>query len=572
MVFAIAVTSFATGCPRQPTATRGSGKGEQVDALAAVRQTVRKDHKPESFRTAVAQLNVYLSRPSDSKPEAASASERDMLSKQLHLTDDEMKEVVRDDFSPLDAHYLDECFLFHDAVRALKLDFSQKTEAAQLERGRLGFAWAMRQVWLNDRPTRPLPAGYALRMGYGNLMERCGVSLAILQVIGIDAGMVGVSKNGATLQAWSIAARVGNEVYLFDPRGGKPVPGPGGKGIATLRQARATPELVKESIQANVANADVKATVADSKIWLSPPLSALSPRMRWLQTVLKLNPPITLGVDFLSDVSDFAKAGETVGFWNPAGDPTAPTRRLSHFLPASDGGFESAPPGRRLFDEYRRALLPLAQMPELLKRGVLTGDPANRLNEAFARRFVDFQLDPDKPRDQVLRGHYDDANNALVDLLSQSAILRRRIANEPDLDAGALKWAEDLRHAMSRVEKLKRDKRSEPEIQEAAAQVRELEKTAEKMVLLIERSAADPYEGVAIFQMALCKHEQAERVGRTRDDEPDVVRAAWQNAAGWWHNYLDRFGSAAWIPPAQIQHAKNLLAEAQSELAKRPGK
>lgn len=568
IVMPLALLFLAAGCRPKPSVVRTTARGDQEDALAAVRETVRKEHKADTFKTAVAQLNVYLGRPGDSKPAPASSSEREILTDKLHLGDDELKEVLREDFSPLDAYYLDECFLIHDAVRSLKLDYSQKSDAAQLERGRVGFAWAMRQVWLNDKQSRPLPPGHVLRLGSGNLAERTGVALAVLQIMGIDAGVVGVSKNNSPLQLWCIAMRVGNEVYLLDPRGGKPVPAEGGKGIETLRQVRKRPELAKDYIQANMSGADVKATVADSRVWLSPPLSSLSPRMRWLQSALTLNPPIMLGMDILADIDEFAKADETVGYWSPKGDATCMARRLSHFLPQSEGGFESAPAGQRLYDLYLQAVVPFSQMPALLRGDVVTGDPATRLRLAFSDRFLKFQMEADHPRDQVLRGHFDDANHTMVELLSQIKTAQRLIALETDLDAKALKWAEDWRHAVSQVERLKREKKSEAEIREATSRVTELEKAAEKMMMVIERSASEPFAGVITFQLALCKHEQAERVGRTRRGETDVVRDAWQNASGWWHNYLNRFSTAAWVPAGQINHARILLTEAESEAAK----
>ncbi len=245
----VAIMSLLTGCPSsRRQATRTSSRRKQEDALAAVRQTIRKEHKLETFRTAVAQLNIYLSQSNDSKPSPPSSDERAILSKQLHLTDEEMDEVYRDEFSPLDMHYLEECFLFYDALTALKLDFSQTSDAATLERGQLGFEWAMRQVWLNDSPTRPLPPSFALRMGFGNVAERVGVVLTMARAIGIDAGIIAAS-DPKKLDPWGIGLRIGTEIYLFDPRSGKAVAGPNAKGIATLRQVRANPELARGAVR-----------------------------------------------------------------------------------------------------------------------------------------------------------------------------------------------------------------------------------------------------------------------------------------------------------------------------------
>src|SRR5262245_55268707 len=145
--------------------TRGSGdrrstsptkqEVERDDELMIVRDTLRRDDKLESCKTAVAQLNVYLARASDSKPAPLTEAQKQFLATQLRLTPDESKEVAREEFTGLDAHYLEESLLFRDAIASLKLNFADKTTAAALERARLAFAWAMRQVWPNEQPGRP---------------------------------------------------------------------------------------------------------------------------------------------------------------------------------------------------------------------------------------------------------------------------------------------------------------------------------------------------------------------------------------------------------------------------------
>jgi hypothetical protein len=569
-LLALAVVPFVAGCPTPPGSTRITVRTEQEDALGSVRDTVRKDRKLDGFRTAIAQLNNYLSRPSESKPATVTAAERELLAKQLHLTDDEIKEVIREDFSSLDAHYLEECFLFHDAIRALKLDWSQNSDAAQLERARLGFAWAMRQTWLRDKPARALPPGYALRVASTSAAERAGIALTVFRMLGLDAGAIGSAKDESSLRPWALGVRIGTEVFLFDPRAGESIPAAKRQSIATLRQARATPDLVKDQIVDTLGNVDVKSTAAESRVWLSPPLPSLAPRMRWLQSAMMLTPPIVLGTDLVTQSEGFTKAGEKAAWWNPPSDNSTPCRLLAHFVPTVEGGFDSAPAGQGYFDSFRRSLIPISQMPELLRSGIITGDPALRMNEMFARRFVDLQSSPGEPRDLILRGQYDDASSALVEQLGRCSTLQKRIATEKNLDEGAKKWAEDMRSALGRYLKLKNDRAPEVEVQAAMSRVQALEKESDKIGLLIERSAVEPHAAALTFLLAQCKHEQAERLSRTRREDVESIRDAWQNAAGWWRNFLDRFTNASWLQPAQIEHAKKMLAGVQGEIAKLP--
>ncbi len=246
--------------------------------------------------------------------------------------------------------------------------------------------------------------------------------------------------------------------------------------------------------------------------------------MRWLQSALTLTAPILLGSDLMSDIEEFAQAGETVNLWNPDGDETSITRRLANFLPKTEGGFETAPRERQLFEIYGRSLIPISQVPRLLREGVVPGNPANKLYAKFAGQFVNFQLGPDLPRDQVLRGHFEEANSSLVELLSGLMSLQKVIGAEADLDADALQWAKESRTALSHALDVKRSTKNELEIREAEAKVAELEKKSAKMDMLIQRSAAEPLAGMITYQLALSKHEQAERVSRLRREDVELVR------------------------------------------------
>ena len=56
----------------------------------------------------------------------------------------------------------------------------------------------------------------------------------------------GASENAA-LRLWCIGVPIGNELYLFEPRWGLPIPDPKGPGIATLRMAKSDPNVLRRA-------------------------------------------------------------------------------------------------------------------------------------------------------------------------------------------------------------------------------------------------------------------------------------------------------------------------------------
>src|SRR5260370_13062614 len=154
------------GCtPERPPATKPERPVELDDPLVEVREAARKDHNALGCKTIVDQLNTLLENAEARKPSPLTAAERDLLTKQLRLNDEQLNEVSRENFSPLDAHYLEECFFFHDAIQSLDLDFSDASDAAQLKRAERAFASVMRQVWLRDLTMPLAPPPYRLKRG-----------------------------------------------------------------------------------------------------------------------------------------------------------------------------------------------------------------------------------------------------------------------------------------------------------------------------------------------------------------------------------------------------------------------
>jgi tetratricopeptide (TPR) repeat protein len=101
----------------------------------------------------------------------------------------------------------------------------------------------------NSRPHRPWQT---LLYGHGTAAERAWVFAKLCQQQGMQVVMVGIepaqadAKNADAARMYYLPALYTNgQLYLFDFQLGLPIPGPEGKGVATLEQARADDGLLR---------------------------------------------------------------------------------------------------------------------------------------------------------------------------------------------------------------------------------------------------------------------------------------------------------------------------------------
>ena len=118
------------------------------------------------------------------------------------------------------------------------------------------FRWTVRSLALvSDPPQTPTTAasgsrwfmpGEVLLAGRGSAAQRAWIFLELLRQAGIDGVMLGTGDAAAgAVRGWIPAVISGGEAYLFEPAYGLPVPGPGGEGVATARQAAADPAILQ---------------------------------------------------------------------------------------------------------------------------------------------------------------------------------------------------------------------------------------------------------------------------------------------------------------------------------------
>ena len=83
-----------------------------------------------------------------------------------------------------------------------------------------------------------------LMLGHSTAEERARMFILMARQVGIDVVALGIDENSKT-RFWLAACKIGKELYLFDPRLGMPIPGPEGKGIATLNDIRADASILR---------------------------------------------------------------------------------------------------------------------------------------------------------------------------------------------------------------------------------------------------------------------------------------------------------------------------------------
>ena len=428
------------GCNRVQRATKvvngtqsGKAGGTQTDeALDAARDILRKEVGLKAYRNAVQKLNTYFSRHPEQRPQPQSDAELDLLVQKVALEDDELAEITSNTFTSLDAHYLDLCFLMRDAARSLGIQ-----ELPPLQQAEKVFAWITREVRLREEGGPPLPPQFVLRRGWGTPLERALIFLEMLNQMRLEGCLLAFPAEPGSqgfAQFWLAGVLVQGEIYLFDTRLGLPLPNPDAKG-----EVPATLEQVREKVRNNVDpfrrlalddkhRYDVTRDQAGKAgIHLGWSLSALAPRMKYLQELLAGSTRIVLGAEPAAAIQRFEAAGQGVPVRVAArfGDPN-PLRVLRSFLPPTEGGVDVSNPGhsgRKVRAEY--GLIPYRGLPKAIEKigPAVQAGPVQLVNPGwimFARLFMEFPV-------PTLRRDYDQQNAQRPDKLME----RRRHGDDP---------------------------------------------------------------------------------------------------------------------------------------------
>jgi tetratricopeptide (TPR) repeat protein len=92
------------------------------------------------------------------------------------------------------------------------------------------------------------PPRQVLLYGHGDAWERGRLLIQLARQVGIEMIMLGIDEGGrtSTAQPWAAGALLNDQLYLLEPQLGLAIPGPQGKGVATLAQLREDPQLLRQ--------------------------------------------------------------------------------------------------------------------------------------------------------------------------------------------------------------------------------------------------------------------------------------------------------------------------------------
>ncbi|OYP34764.1 hypothetical protein CGZ80_14070 [Rhodopirellula sp. MGV] len=310
----------------------------QVKRQAEQQARSQQDHLGETFallkqfveldpKKARRQVAYHLNRWSENQPAPATSLPKLLKSVSELFPPKELDKLVGDTtFQPGDADHLRDCFLFHslyswvDTAEMDELLLSDwfadlakslsEEQVDQLKTAARLFDWTVRNVaYEPDVPVIGAPPGptfpfgmefrgpgyrqtdyQTVMRGTGDGLQRAGVFTQLCRQANVPAAVIGtIDSSTGAVTPYFVGVLVGDEIYLFEPRLGVFVPGPGQVGIATLSQARLD-ELVLRRL--SIAGLDEftyplsKNDVQQCAALFNLSPIAVSPRMKQLQSGL----------------------------------------------------------------------------------------------------------------------------------------------------------------------------------------------------------------------------------------------------------------------------------------------
>jgi hypothetical protein len=568
------------------------------DSLEQVRQSLTDESDLNACRAALQQVNTYLSQPADvARPPAPTAEQLDSVRRQAGLDAKSVEEIAATSFSLLDAHHLTYCLLMRDVARSLDVQGGRGTGVdlrGPLDKAAAAFDWVVRQIRPLHWQAAYAPPDWVLRRGRGTEVDRALAFLGLLpQLNGSDgrpAGLTGAlvlcpGKDRKQPRLWACAVVLpgGKDLYLFDPRLGLAVPGPGGKGVATLAQVRQGDVLRQLDAPGGPVYDVTAEQVKAAELQLFCPLSALAPRQRFLQDAVL--PPVIevrLTADLDGDLGRLqgaaAALGErppAVGVWKPGvgmwrdflsldeggtarAEPFA-LRNLVGFADPNDDTVAPMTPQR--FFTYD--LVPWQYFPVEFRDNremPFTIGLGQKVRELFSAPWFKAVLVSGGPRDMLLRGRFAQAAKALVEEQEQRRDQERRLNEAGDLGPGIRQW-KDLATKVF-AHQLRMLRAGNPQEQEEAAKAVEKLWSGDQAIpvyVALTGALGRPRGAEVTFQLGLCKQEQAERVqarldmltrGNAKPSPADLekAKAAWRDALGWWNDYDSHYPPKADSP------------------------
>jgi hypothetical protein len=614
-----------TGCSGKTTSKPHDGLDIGADGATdtglSFQAILASNKDSEACRQAIGALNRTLGAEGGTRIPPLDADLRDQVKQIAGVDAGDFEEIERTIYSPLDVHHLDSCLLFNDAAHALGL-LDADIKLTTPEKARVAFDWVMRQVrlhhfaWDNEN-IRPefSPPNFVLRRGYGNSQDRALCFLALLDQIGCDGCLLQFARfgkeleDGTPLHICGVLAKEGDrsDIYLFDTFLGVPLPGTDGKGISTLSAMQKQPHLYAGFD----ADKDESFNVSPAAALLASSISTLAPRNAELQKQL-----VGAGVKIrLADVDLPARKQRWEAALKQADLPKTVTPRVPHplarilrdFLPSSEGGLDASKPPK--VTRFRSTMVDWQELPadvyEIGRQPWLGTEPTDFLGKLFFA----FYDEPKQEHDLLLRGQGDfkDAVAKLAHDCDEFPNLAKRLQiplndesfdnlvdrlqkkkNDPDtpdeqrnvlwkdlinaeLPKEVQAWSKTAKDIFEEYRKA--ESSHSDQLPELRAQLSlNLQLGRELWHPYFRARTAEARLVLAVYQLALCRHEMAELadrlVDKARRTNPGSVAdlevaagEAWHVAAQAWKDFMEQPGSA---DPQAIAQARFYRARAEA--------
>jgi hypothetical protein len=536
---------------RQAKSMAAPSEHEEVKLEAAL-SALKDQSDVSACRSALKQLNAGLSRAPDRKPQPLTPAREKFLRERVGLDPGEIQEVGALKFTLLDGAYLEGRILLRDAARALDAE-----NLSPLERARVAFGWMCCEIWREDPPLAAqgterewlIPTAYVLRRAHGNDIDRSAVFLDMMHQLGQEACLVcAPSPDRRSMRPWLVGVLAQGEIYLFDIRLGVALPGRQGRP-ATLNELVVNPEALSAFDAGPERRYDVQAKdVKGSEVWLAPSLSAMAGRMSMLEGLWGPSSGVRLAIDpevLWTHFQEANRGGIPVRFIPRRLDGDSPIVALRRFLPPEQGGTDLS---RRL-DRFEHGLAYWSQFPAIVDQ-VSPGDrqPGRQLRALFQLRCTSIVLPPGSPRDQMLRGYFDEAAEALIKARDEVSGYRAMFESDATIGQDFVKWHQEAVKAYAAYYHAENSRPPDPALMKDGLRgIEEVWRRGDQTVnALLVGSAAERLERVHNRLLAMCTHEAAERRQRHMGHHQDGAgaeaqarsREAWKVAADWWQTCL----------------------------------
>jgi hypothetical protein len=372
----------------------------------------------DNFNIAAENLNHYFEGTLPSEfllaPDARQNLERMLKSTGVRDTKTALQQYQDPKFiAQRDGRHIEDCLLYQGIAARVGGDGDDLTRIQRV------FDWIIRQVELvpegllappnlphvRARPYDVLLRGMATERG-GDWSERSWVFMALCRQLGVDVGLLvftpalpttgPLTRSQRTTPSqpvvWACVAAVGHDAYLFDARFGTPIPGPNGKGVATLEQAATDPGILA---QLDLPDQEYRPNRRDLGsgelgVFIDSSMGYFAPRMRLLEAALKGKNKMVLYREPAEINAAFAKAigprFRGIGLW------TMPLM-VEYGLFNSGEFVQSTQYSIRLFD---------SKLPLLAARlDQLRGDLDKAIEDYVSNRFVKNALQTNSKKDLI---------------------------------------------------------------------------------------------------------------------------------------------------------------------------